>query len=232
MKILKNLVEKYHSNHKLKEIIAGKHNILVESEKGGMASTLSAPEPTEKYKLFEINELINLVFSNSLFETAIGIASLNSIIPVDNAKIKQINAKNLLIEKGRGKNAAVIGHFPFVDKIGKNFNQFHVFEKNPINSDYHSDKIPELLPDADVVAITGSTFINKTFLDVMKYVNHKAFVIVLGPSTPISEILFDYGVNAVCGSLVSDIKTVKSQMKFAKHFRDLEGITGVSLIKE
>ncbi len=232
MKILNQLIETYKSNTLVKAVEIGKHNVLVEGEKGGMASTLTTNSKDIDFKNKTLNELMSLAFKDNLFETAIGIAALNAAIPINREKLKNINAKHLISEKGKGKNVAVIGHFPFVDKMGKDFNKFIVFEQNPIGDDYHSSEIPNLLPEMDVVAITGSTFINKTFLQVMEHINNNAFVIVLGPSTPISEILFDYGVNAVCGSVVSDIEMVKSQIKFKKHFRDLQGIEGVSLIKE
>jgi uncharacterized protein (DUF4213/DUF364 family) len=175
---------------------------------------------------------MQLSFKDNLFESAVGIAALNAAITVNKDKLKKINAKHLITEKGKNKTVAVIGHFPFVDNMGQDFKEFFVFEQNPTGNDYHSFEIPNLLPQAEVVAITGSTFINKTFLNILEYVNNKAFVIVLGPSTPISEILFNYKVNAVCGSLVTDIQKVKSQMKFAKHFRELQGIQGVTFIRE
>jgi len=232
MKILNQLIETYKSDTLVKSVVVGKHNVLVEGAKGGMASTLTTDSKDIDFTNKTLSDLMNLAFNDNLFETAIGIAALNSAIPINNDKLRKINAKHLIFEKGKGKNVAVIGHFPFVDKMGKDFNKFIVFEQNPTGDDYHSSEIPNLLPEMDVVAITGSTFINKTFLDVMEHVNSNAFVIVLGPSTPVSEILFDYGVNAVCGSVITDIETVKSQMKFSKHFRDLQGIEGVSLIKE
>lgn len=232
MKILNDLFEKYKIDEIVKSITTSTFSVLVESKFAGMASTFSKQQNVDHLNKKPVSELIKLVFNDNLFETAIGIASLNSIIPIDKNKIKEINAKNLIIEKGKGKNVAVIGHFPFVEKMGDSFSQFHVFEKNPTKNDIHADKIPKLLPEADVVAITGATFVNKTFMNIMENIKKTAYVIVLGPSTPNSEILFDYGVDAVCGSIINNISEVKTQLKFAKRFRELKGITGVSILKD
>ena len=52
--------------------------------------------------------------SPSLMESAIGMATINSLIEVDEKRCIELNAGDLLVRKGEGKKVAIIGHFPFV----------------------------------------------------------------------------------------------------------------------
>lgn len=53
----------------------------------------------------------------------------------------------------------------------------------------------DLIPQADVVAITGSALINHTLDRLLSLAKRQATVPVLGPSTPLSPVLFEYGAS-------------------------------------
>jgi hypothetical protein len=59
-----------------------------------------------------------------------------------------------------------------------------------------------------VAAITGTSLINHTFEGLVKLCRPDALVIVLGPTAPLSPLLFDYGVDIICGTLVADTESV------------------------
>jgi uncharacterized protein (DUF4213/DUF364 family) len=69
-----------------------------------------------------------------------------------------------------------------------------------------------VLPRADVVGITGSTLTNGTLEGVLALCRPDAFVVLIGPSTPLSPILFNYGVDVLCGTLVDDPLRVVQQL--------------------
>jgi len=52
---------------------------------------------------------------------------------------------------------------------------------------------------------------------------------VLGPSTPLSPVLFDYGVDLLCGSIVTDIEPVLRAVRQGANFRQVHK-AGVQLI--
>lgn len=232
MEVLKELIN-YYSNGKLvNKIHYSLKAVLVDTGNCGVSSIYQKPNSIEKYLNKPVKNILDLCFSDNYFETGIGLATLNSLIKVNENKVIKENGKNLLIEKGRNKNVAVIGHFPFVEKMGKEFKQFHVFDKKPILNDLPEDKIPELLPEAEVVAITGSTLVNHSFENVMKHISKNAFVIMLGPSTPNSEILFDYGIDVICGSIVIDKEAATNDLVENKPFRKIKGLIGITLVKD
>ena len=60
------------------------------------------------------SELVQMSFSDSILEAATGMASINSLIEVDEGRCVELNAGDLLAEKGRDKKVVIVGHFPFV----------------------------------------------------------------------------------------------------------------------
>jgi uncharacterized protein (DUF4213/DUF364 family) len=101
---------------------------------------------------------------------------------------------------------AIIGHFPFsewlVDEVGK----LSVFERGARlkPGDLPAEKMDEILPAAEVVAISATTLINHTLTSIMSLVDPDAFVLMLGPSTPMTPLLFELGFDALCGTWIED----------------------------
>ncbi len=62
-------------------------------------------------------------------------------------------------------------HFPFIPKIREIVRNLWVIEKNPHPGDYPEEKAKELIPDADVLAITGTAITNHTIEELLKLKN-------------------------------------------------------------
>jgi uncharacterized protein (DUF4213/DUF364 family) len=107
-----------------------------------------------------------------------------------------------------------------------------IFEKEPQPGDLPEAAIPERLPEADVVGLTATTLTNHTFHEVMAHVRPGAYVVMLGPTTPLSPVLFDFGVDALCGARVTDPVAVRAHVAAAVSFRHIPGIARAALLKE
>jgi len=172
----------------------------------------------------DAGELARMAFSESANEAAIGIATINSLLDIDESRFVELNAFDLIAEKGAGKKVAVIGHFPFVGKLRGIAEQLWVVEKNPREGDLQDSKAETLVPDADVVAITGSTLVNHTFERLVGLCAPRALVIVLGPSTPLSPVLFDHGVDVISGTRVIDTEKALRYVSQGASFRQMRGV--------
>jgi uncharacterized protein len=73
------------------------------------------------------------------------------------------------------------------------------------------------------VAITGMTLINGTFESLAALPRPGAFVVVLGPSTPLSPLLFDYGIDAISGAIIMDIPAALAAVSQGANFRQIPG---------
>ena len=75
-----------------------------------------------------------------------------------------------------------------------------VSERFPEPGDYPDTACEYLLPDADYVFISSSSFVNKTtprLLDLA--IGGGAHTVLVGPSTPMHPLLLDLGVDTVTG---------------------------------
>ena len=157
---------------------------------------------TEKTTL----ELAQYARSWNLVEASIGVAAINSMLPPANTI--DANAQEIILAKAEGKRVAVSGAFPFTPQLKKIAKQVWVLELeasfiNPAQGIITETAAEYVIPDSDLVIITGSTLINKSMERLLELARHaKAYTVVLGPSTPLSEVLFDYGAHMVAGAEV------------------------------
>jgi uncharacterized protein (DUF4213/DUF364 family) len=168
-------------------------------------------------------DLARLAYSESPLEAGIGLAAVNSLLKVDEARCVELNAGEFLIERGRDKNVALIGHFPFVPALREAAARLWVIELRPQPGDAHADEAENIVPQADIVAITGSAFINHTIERLLGLCRPDSLVVVLGPTTPLSPVLFDYGADVVSGTRVVDPELALRCLSEGATFRQIRG---------
>ena len=113
---------------------------------------------TEKRAL----ELAQFARSDNTLEASIGMATINSLIDVDEEQCIDLNAYEVLADKGKDRNIAVVGHFPFVPKLKKVAKNLWVIEKRVRPGDLPESEASHILPRSEVVCLTGTCFINHT----------------------------------------------------------------------
>jgi uncharacterized protein (DUF4213/DUF364 family) len=240
VKILDDLLDSLDSRAVVRDIRQGPFQTAVLTRYCGLASTPHDPGPhhsrfavSEAGHLLEKSsrELAGLAGSESLHEAAIGMAAINSLIEIDEKRSVELNAGDLIAEKGRDRRVAVVGHFPFIPKLRETVKELWVIEKSPREDDYPEDKAPDLIPKADVVAITGMAFTNHTIERLLELCTPGAYVIVLGDTSPLSPVLFDYGVDAVSGTRVIDGGLALRCVSEGATYRQIKGIRRLTMMK-
>jgi uncharacterized protein (DUF4213/DUF364 family) len=176
-------------------------------------------------------ELIELAHSSSMLEASIGVAALNALLEVDESQAIELNAAEVLVEHGRDRHVALVGHFPFIPRLRKAAGQLWVLEQQPADDEYPAEAAAELLPRADLVAITGTALINGTLESLLGYCRSGSTVVVLGPSTPLSPVLFDYGVDILSGTRVMDEEAVLRTVGQGASFRQVEGVRLLTFVR-
>jgi len=233
MKIVDDLLSTLNSEEPVREILQGIYWTAVLTRNCGLASTPheaghhhSDALARDAGRLLDKDalELARMAHSVSSLEAAIGMATINSLIEVDEQQCIDLNAADLLKGEGKGKRLALIGHFPFVKRLRQVVGELWVIEKHPREGDLAESESQELIPQADVVAITGSAFVNHTIEGLLALCSPRAYVIVLGPSTPLSPVLFDYGVDVISGTKVVDPETVFRHVRQGATFRQMKGV--------
>ncbi len=176
-------------------------------------------------------ELALMAESESLYEAAIGMAAINSLIEVNEKECRELNARDLITEKGRGKNVAIIGHFPFVPKLRETVKELWVIEKIPREGDRSEEEAENLVPGADVVGITGTAFTNHTIERLLGLCRPDAYVVLLGDTAPLSGVLFDYHVDAISGTRVVDYEAALKCVSEGATYRQIRGIRQLTMMK-
>ena len=233
------------SNHQLVEVRIGLKWTAVVVDKGdhqqcGLASTLSGDhghtgEPTipdpGNLETNSALELAGWIESEIPLRRSIGCAAINALLTRDPSSWVDLNAEGAILEHGRGKKAVLIGHFPFANHLKEELGELTVLDLNPSGDDLPASAAPEILPEAGLVAITGMTFINHTLPGLLSLCKPEAYVIILGPSTPLSPVLYDLGVNLLAGSTVENIPAVLAALGQGGNFRQIHQ-AGVRLITQ
>lgn len=230
MKILSRLISSIKEDYRIHQIFTGVHWTAVVTKYCGLSSTFQDPPPhrtvkdvgslTKKSAL----ELAKYAKSNIQLEASIGMAALNSLLDVDEKQCIELNAFDELAEKGKGKKIAIVGHFPFIPKLRKLARTLWVLEMNLRPGDLPAEKAEEILPQADVIGITGTAFINHTVDELLGLCKKESWVMMVGGTTPLSPILFDYGVDMIAGSKVIDPQKAINCISQAATFRQIKGI--------
>jgi len=171
-------------------------------------------------------ELAEYAKSESLLEASIGMAAINSLIDIDESRCIEKNAFEIILEKGQGKNVAIVGHFPWIPKLKGKTKNLWVLEQRLREGDFPATQANIILPQCDVVGITGTSLINHT-LEGLLNLCKEAYVLLIGPTSPISPILFDYGINAICGSKIIDPDRLIRSISEGATFKE---VTGVKLL--
>ena len=240
MDILNNIISTLDLNAEVKDIRQGMFHTGVLTRRCGLAASLpkdalkqSPPMVKEPGRLLEksASDLVRMSYSNSILEAAIGMASINSLLEIDEARCAELNAGTLLTEMAKDKKVVIVGHFPFLNKLKGIAKELRVVEKNPREGDLSEDEADVILPDADVVGITGTALTNHTMDHLLSLCNPNAYVVVLGDSTPLSPILFEYGVDAVSGTMVINTDMALRCVSQGANFRQIKGIRLLTMMK-
>jgi len=238
--LLKDILSSIHSDSKVSDIRTCVYWTAVTSFRCGLASSMATSIlPSEDHQVESAGnllpvgakELAKLSLSGRILEASIGIAALNSVLPIDESLCVDLNAEDEIRSRGEGKRIAVIGHFPFVKGLRAVAQELWVFELPGRGrpGDMTGHEIENLLPHAEVVAITSTTLINHTLGAILDLISPDAYRMMLGPSTPLSTVVFDYGFDAISGSIVTDRDRVLNCISQGANFRQVKGVRKVTL---
>ena len=200
------LLERVDADDRIEYVRAGVSWVLVRTEKGalGVASVpqgnLGQPVDESTYRGMPLREAARLVKRWDFRQAALGLAAVNAAINRTErfADCGEPDAFLRYRDRAQGRRVAVVGRFQYLEERLKPICDLSVLERAPIAGEYPDPACEYILPDMDLVFITGCTVSNKTLPRLLQLSKH-AYTVVTGPSTPMSEVLLDFGAGALCG---------------------------------
>lgn len=244
MDIVDKLLNSIGQDAPVQQIVVGAFwtGVVVEGDppRCGLASTLHAeetgpwPPVVDAGRLLERSacELASLLRSKRILEASIGMAALNALLRLAAREetYTEVNAEEVIVERGAGRRVAIVGHFPFIDRVRARAAECWVLERNPAPGDLPASEAADVLPRADVVALTGTSLLNHTFDELMGLCRPDAFVLLLGPSTPLTPLLLETGLAGLSGTRVDEPERVLRVVSQGASFRQVKRNGGLRLL--
>lgn len=218
------LIQGIPDNYTADEIINGSHFSYVRSGNGsGVSGTPYSYET--RIPMFSKNliglplrEVASCVKSWNFTEAAIGAAAINAYYnnPIIAKENGVIFSYDTLVEdriydpfimsqnEVKGKNVAVIGHFPYINRLLEPICNLSVIGFEPEDGDYPIFASEYILPESDYVYISSSSIASKTLPRFLQLAKHAKKIVLVGRGVPLSPILFDYGITDLSGFMIKD----------------------------
>lgn len=187
-----------------------KRRIFIKSQAGygtAMCFNENMALDVKQYLGRPIKEVAGLVKSWEFDEASVGLAAINSFFNQESQILSQqasiVGNYDVFADYQEPGNLkiATIGDFHYVDRYPKLKKVLTIFELKKKQGVYPTSATEFLLPEMDVVFITGSTLVNKT-LPRLLTLSEKAETILVGGSVPLSSSLLSHGVNQLAGKII------------------------------
>jgi uncharacterized protein (DUF4213/DUF364 family) len=143
------------------------------------------------------------LMSKESLKRAVGMACLKSILPLP-VKFEEGNAIDRHRDFAQKHPTCFIGHFSEAQNWRSVGFPVDIIELFPRPGDIHWNNSHEVLGRAKLVLMTGLTLVNDTFEEVIKRTPNAKYRVIMGPTVPLSPVLFDFGVDQIGGTLIDD----------------------------
>ena len=231
-----------HPSAIISDIAVGSHFIGVRAEDNGstcvgLASMLGAvPTDEEREMVADLTgkplcEAAEALKEPRAFSISLGAAALNAgMIPPQNQP--DIQASRIMAEKGKNEETVLVGDFPFTGWLRNQVKALHLFELKRVAEGTPPEQWDGILGRCKVLGLTGTTLITRAMATYLEK-STQAYTIVIGPTTPMSPVLFSYGVDVLAGSQVVAPDPVFAGIRKGMSFRELKklGIRFISWSK-
>lgn len=194
---------------RVRRVVTGAQWVLVETDAGmGVAARQTPPaadgvEDTQRWAGRSLRDLAAMAGQSwDALEIAVGAAALNA--HYNRPDLTGAPGNGLDLFAGVDGRVVVIGGFP---QIARRMPQARVIDMNPQEGEFPEAACDWLLPGADAVAVTASAFANRTLPRLLR-VSAGARVAMIGPGTPLTPRLFDYGIESLAGFVAIDREAV------------------------
>lgn len=159
-------------------------------------SGMSVSDAAEAVKSWNYEEAsLALAAVNSYYNTPERMNALHCAEPFENYCTRGIDFK--------GKTVGIVGHMHGTSEMHRDAKEIYTLEREPRGGDYPDAACDFLLPQCDIVLITGSTIINKTLPHLLELCRN-TYTILIGPSVPMCPKLLDFGIDRLSGLVITD----------------------------
>lgn len=222
---------------KAEEIVRGSAYSYVKSRNSIGIAELKAydyrmPEFTRNMEGAPLREVAECIKSWNFYEASLGLAAINAyynnievakkagVAIGDSMHVEDRIYDPFIMSQNevRGKKVTVSGHFPYIKTLLDPICEMKIIAGEfPKDGDYPVTAAEYLIPESDFVFIGSLSFIDKTIPRLLQLAKNAQKITIVGPSTTLAPILFDYGVNDLSGFVVKDCERAIRMIKGAEN---------------
>ncbi|HML37961.1 MAG TPA: DUF364 domain-containing protein [Bacillota bacterium] len=222
---------------KTEEIVRGSSFAYVRSEGGlGIAGNVDydyrMPVSSKNMEGASLREVAELIKSWNFYEATVGHAALNAYYNNPNvARESGAPVKDSMHVEDRiydpfimnqneikGKSVTVLGHFPYIENMFEPVCDVKVIRGEiPLDGDYPVTAAEYLIPESEFVFIGSACFVEKTLPRLLELSKNAQKVTIVGPSTTMAPLLFEYGVGDLSGYVIKDTERAARIIKGAEN---------------
>lgn len=240
MTILEELIQSIKGDAPIRQVIVSTHSTVVCSRGCGLATTQLSTKPHGEEFIRDAGslhfksakELAQYALSANPLEASIGLAAINSMLEINQKELQPMDAVDLAIKLAVGKRIVFVGHFPYIPKVSRVATECRVLELNPVEGEYSPERAKDFLPQAEFVILTAVTIITHALEYYLSLCSPKTIVMLSGPSTPLSQLLFNYPINILTGLIIEDEAQVVRAVSQGANIRQMRGIRKVTISKK
>lgn len=199
----------------------GERWALVETAaSSGMAMFTEGRSVAPMYSRFEglsLREAADAVKSWNLEEASLGLAAANAFYNTAE-RIDALGVRSTMDIYStvgidlRGLTVGIVGHMKGPKGLHEQAKAVYTLERAPQEGDYPDSACDFLLPQCDLVLISGSTITNKTLPHLLELCE-RATVILQGPSVPLCPALLDMGIDRITGMAIADRASIRDRVE-------------------
>jgi uncharacterized protein len=233
----------HHPSAVIVDIAVGSHFIGIRADDdgklcAGLASTLGAVPTDDERQMVAgmvgktLGEAVGQLKSPRGFSISIGAAALNAGITVPQRQ-PDFEASEIMAEKGKAGETVLVGDFPFTGWLRQQVNTLHLFELQKVAGRTPPDQWDDILGRCQVLGLTGTTLLTRAMATYLEKAP-QAYTIIIGPTTPLSPVLFAHGADVLAGSQIVSPDPVFDGIRQGMSFREFKklGIQFVAWSKD
>ena len=224
-----------HPDERIDQVVVGQRFLAIRAgSRVGLSSTLGArPDSRDTSLIRELTgerlaPAARLLEAESLFSRSLGLAALNNALEPPEGTF-DFDAGELAAQWGRGGEVAVVGDFPFIDRLSRAAGRLHLMELKDRPDRLPQEEWAQVLAGCEVVVITSTALLTR-YLAWFLQAAPQARKILVGPSTPWSRVLFGLQADVLAGSLITDPAAVLAAVGRDLSFREIKKAGAVPAI--
>ena len=190
---------------------------------GGMGLAMTTPGDSipplfaEGIAGLPLREAARAAASWNLTEAGFGLAAVNSFYntPERMEALGTYLPFEIYATEGldlRGRTVGIVGHMHGPKGLRDVAKAVYVLERAPQPGDYPDAACDLLLPQCDLVLITGSSLVNKTLPHLLELCRD-AVTVLTGPSVPMCPALLDFGIDRLAGLVVTEREEMRAHVR-------------------